>query len=577
MNIFNQLKQDIIAVSQQLYNNQEIANTATIETPKDSFNGDLSSNIAMIIAAKESISPREVALKFKEVLITLPYIASIEIAGPGFINFTIKADSWQASIKDILQHEEKFFEIDIDKSRNINIEYVSANPTGPMHIGHARGAVYGDVLARILQKVGYSVTKEYYVNDAGSQINDLVSTVLLRYRESLGEKITIPTGLYPGEYLIPLGQILAKEYGNKLLTMDEAERFKIVKNFAVEKMLDLNRKDLEDLGIKHNIFFSEQSLHDKGEIEETVKLLTGMGLIYEGTLSAPKGKVHDKWDNRVQKLFKSTKYGDSQDRPIEKADGSWSYFASDLAYAKDKIDRGASHLIYVLGADHSGYVKRIEAIVKALGKEQQVKVDVKICQLVNFVENGVPVKMSKRLGSFASVQDVNHEVGKDIIRFMMLTRQNDKPLDFDLVKVKEQSRENPIFYVQYAHVRTISILSKAMALMPKYYNDFEEGKYDLSLLSSEEEIEIIKLLAAWTKTLEASAKYFEPHRIAFYLINLASKFHSIWNFGKENRDYRFVIENNKELTLARLALAKAIQKVIASGLEVIGVEPMNKM
>ncbi|HJD57713.1 MAG TPA: arginine--tRNA ligase [Rickettsia endosymbiont of Ceroptres masudai] len=576
MNIFNQLKQDIIAASRQLYNNQEIANNATIETPKDSFNGDLSSNIAMIIAAKENISPREVALKFKEILITLPYITSIEIAGPGFINFTIKTETWQIAIKDILQHEEKFFEIDIDKSKNINIEYVSANPTGPMHIGHARGAVYGDVLARILQKVGYSVTKEYYVNDAGSQINDLVSTVLLRYREALGEKITIPTGLYPGEYLIPLGQILAKEYGNKLLTMNENARFKIVKNFAVEKMLDLNKKDLADLGIKHDIFFSEHSLHDKGEIEETVKLLTGMGLIYEGTLPAPKGKVHDEWDNRVQKLFKSTDYGDSQDRPIEKADGSWSYFASDLAYAKDKIDRGASHLIYVLGADHSGYVKRIEAIVKALGKEQ-VKVDVKICQLVHFVENGVPVKMSKRLGSFASVQDVNHEVGKDIIRFMMLTRQNDKPLDFDLVKVKEQSRENPIFYVQYAHVRTLSILSKARELMPESYNDFEAGKYDLFLLSSEEEIEIIKLLASWTKTLETSAKYFEPHRIAFYLINLASKFHSMWNFGKENSDYRFVIESNKELTLARLALASAIQKVIASGLEVIGVEPMVKM
>ncbi|MFA1688837.1 arginine--tRNA ligase [Candidatus Rickettsia barbariae] len=576
MNIFNQLKQDIIVASRQLYNNQEIANTATIEIPKDSFNGDLSSNIAMIIAAKESIAPREVALKFKEVLITLPYIASIEIAGPGFINFTIKADSWQASIKDILQHEEKFFEIDIDKSKNINIEYVSANPTGPMHIGHARGAVYGDVLARILQKVSYSVTKEYYVNDAGSQINDLVSTVLLRYKEALGEQITIPAGLYPGEYLIPLGQILAKEYGNKLLTMNYAERFKIIKSFAVEKMLDLNRKDLADLGIKHDIFFFEQSLHDKGEIEETVKLLERMGLIYEGTLPAPKGKIHEEWDNRVQKLFKSTKYGDSQDRPIEKADGSWSYFASDLAYAKDKIERGANHLIYVLGADHSGYVKRIEAIVKALGKEQ-VKVDVKICQLVNFVENGVPVKMSKRLGSFASVQDVNHEVGKDIIRFMMLTRQNDKPLDFDLVKVKEQSRENPIFYVQYAHVRTISILSKAKELMPESYNNFESGKYDLSLLSSEEEIEIIKLLVSWTKTLEASAKYFEPHRIAFYLINLASKFHSMWNFGKENSDYRFVIESNKELTLARLALASAIQKVIASGLEVIGVEPMNKM
>lgn len=576
MNIFNQLKRDIIAASVQLYNNPEIANNANIETPKDSFNGDLSSNIAMIIAAKENISPREVALKFKETLIKLPYIASIEIAGPGFINFTIKAGSWHTSIKDILQNESKFFEIDIDKNKHINIEYVSANPTGPMHIGHARGAVYGDVLANILKKVGYSITKEYYVNDAGSQINDLVSTVILRYKEALGKKITIPKGLYPGEYLIPLGQALAQEYGNKLLDMDESQRFKIVKNFAIQKMLDLNKKDLKELGIKHDIFFSEQTLHDNGEIEKTVKLLTDIGLIYEGTLPPPKGIIHEEWENRTQELFKSTKYGDDQDRPIRKADGSWAYFASDLAYAKAKIDRGADHLIYVLGADHSGYVKRIEAIVKALGKEQ-VKVDVKICQLVNFVENGVPVKMSKRLGNFTSVRDVSHEVGRDIIRFMMLTRENNKTLDFDLVKVKEQSKENPVFYVQYAHVRTLSILSKAMETMLQSYNNFEAGEYDLSLLSSEEEIEIIKLLASWAKTLETAAKYFEPHRVAFYLINLASKFHSLWNFGKENNDYRFIIESNKELTTARLALAKAIQKIIASGLEIIGVEPMKNM
>ncbi|ARD86216.1 arginine--tRNA ligase [Rickettsia bellii] len=576
MNIFNKLKHDIITASTQLYNNSEIANHASIETPKDSFNGDLSSNIAMIIAAKKNVPPREVALKFKEILNELPYIASIEIAGPGFINFTIKADSWHTAIKDILQNESKFFEIDVDKNKNINIEYVSANPTGPMHIGHARGAVYGDVLANILKKVGYPVTKEYYVNDAGSQINDLVSTVILRYREALGEKITITEGLYPGEYLIPVGQALAKEYGNKLLNMDELERFKIVKNFAIQKMLDLNKEDLKELGVKHDVFFSEQTLHDNGKIEKTVKLLTDMGLIYEGSVPAPKGKVHAEWENRTQELFKSTKYGDDQDRPIRKADGSWTYFASDLAYAKDKIDRGANHLIYVLGADHSGYVKRIEATVKALGKEQ-VKVDVKICQLVNFVENGVPVKMSKRLGTFASVQDVNHEVGKDIIRFMMLTRENNKTLDFDLIKVKEQSKENPIFYVQYAHVRTLSILSKAMETIPQSYNSFEAGTYDLSLLSSEEEIEIIKLLASWTKTLETAAKYFEPHRVAFYLINLASKFHALWNFGKENNDYRFIIENNVELTTARLALAKAIQKIIASGLEVIGVEPMTRM
>lgn len=576
MNIFNQLKHDIITAGKQIYSNHDIAKIANIEIPKDNFNGDLSSNIAMIIAANENISPREVAIKFKEILILLPYIASIEIAGPGFINFTIKAENWHSAIKDILQNEEKFFAIDIAENKNINIEYVSANPTGPMHIGHARGAVYGDALAGILQKVGYNVTKEYYVNDAGSQIDDLVNAVMLRYQEALGEKIQIPEGLYPGEYLIPVGQKLVKQYGNKLLTMDEAQKFKLVKNFAVQEMLLLNKEDLKELGIKHDVFFSEQLLHDNGKISETVKLLTDMGLIYEGELPAPKGKIHEEWENRTQKLFKSTEFGDNQDRPIEKADGTWSYFAADLAYAKDKIDRGANHLIYVLGADHSGYVKRIEAVVKALGGNK-VKVDVKICQLVNFVENNMPIKMSKRLGNFTSVRDVNRAVGKDIIRFMMLTRRNDATLDFDLVKVKEQSKENPIFYVQYAHVRTISILSKAKEIMPEAYDNFKANEYNLSLLSSEEEIEIIKLLAMWSKTLESAAKYFEPHRIAFYLINLASRFHTLWNFGKENNDYRFVIENNKELTSARLALAKSIQKIIASGLEVIGVEPVDKM
>lgn len=576
MNIFNQLKQDIITVSKQIYSAHDISKVANIETPKDNFNGDLSSNVAMIIAAKENAAPRAVALKFKEILINLPYIASIEIAGPGFINFTIKAENWHSTIRDILQNEQKFFEIDIDKNENINIEYVSANPTGPMHIGHVRGAIYGDVLASILKKIGYNVTKEYYVNDAGSQINDLVSTVMVRYKEALGEKVEIPAGLYPGEYLIPVGQKLAKNYGNKLFTLNDQERFKLIKDFVVQEMLDLNKKDLAALGIKHDVFFSEQSLHDKGKIDKVVELLIDMNLIYEGKLSAPKGKIHEEWENKVQKLFKSTKYGDNQDRPIQKADGSWSYFAADLAYAKDKIDRGANHLIYVLGADHSGYVKRIEAIVKALGKEQ-VKIDVKICQLVNFVENGIPIKMSKRLGNFTSVKDVNAEVSKDIIRFMMLTRKNDITLDFDLVKVKEQSKENPIFYVQYAYVRTNSILSKAMEAMPEAYNCFQNNEYDLSLLSSEEEIELIKLLASWPRTLESSAQFFEPHRIAFYLINLAAKFHSLWNFGKENNDYRFVIENNKELTIARLALAQAIQKIIKSGLEIVGVEPLDKM
>ncbi|MCC8398637.1 MAG: arginine--tRNA ligase [Rickettsia endosymbiont of Labidopullus appendiculatus] len=577
MNIFKKLRNDIISAGREICDNDDMLQLAAIEIPKDKFNGDLSSNIAMIIAAKQNINPKELAIKFKEILTPLPYIASIEVAGPGFINFTIKADMWHNSINDILLDKEDFFKINFGNNKKVNIEYVSANPTGPMHIGHARGAVYGDALAKILDSTGYIVTKEYYLNDAGSQVDDLANSVMLRYKQALTkEDIVIPEGLYPGEYLVDIGQKLVEKFGDKLLTMPDSERHELVKGFAIEEMLVIIKHDLKELDIEHEVFFSEKSLHDSGKINEVVQLLNVMGLIYEGQLPPPKGNADEPWDSRTQKLFKSTAFGDNQDRPIEKSDGSWSYFASDLAYAKDKIDRGFDHLVYVLGADHCGYVKRIEAIVKALGGDK-VKVDVKICQLVNFVENGISVKMSKRSGNFTSVRDVTNEVGKDIIRFIMLTRKNDVTLDFDLVKVKEQSKDNPVFYVQYAHVRTMSILEKAKESMPETYNKFLEKEYDLPLLSTEEEIEIIKLLASWSKILETSAKYFEPHRIAFYLINLASKFHTLWNFGKENNDYRFLIEDNIELTVARLALAKSIQKIIKVGFDVIGVTPMNKM
>jgi arginyl-tRNA synthetase len=577
MNIFNKLRHDVISATKQIIEDKDVLDAASIEIPKDKLNGDLSCNIAMIIASKQNVNPKEVANKIKELLSHHAYIASIEVAGPGFINFTIRADYWHNSIKEILSDDQNFFKIDIGKGLKVNIEYVSANPTGPMHIGHARCAVYGDVLARILTYTGYDVTKEYYVNDAGSQVSDLVRTVIMRYKEALtGEKIKIPEGLYPGEYLIDVGKKLVELYSDKLLSMPESESHELIMKFAVQEMLALIKQDLEDLDIKHDVFFSEKSLHDNGKIAEVVQQLTTMDLIYEGQLPPPKGKVTESWDSRVQKLFRSTRFGDSQDRPIEKSDGSWSYFASDIAYAKNKIDRGSDHLIYVLGADHSGYVKRIKAIVEAFGKNQ-VKVDVKICQLVNFVEYGESIKMSKRSGNFTSVRDVTTEVGKDIIRFMMITRRNDMSLDFDLAKVKEQSKDNPVFYVQYAHVRTISILSKAKELMPLSFNKFLVHEYDLSLLALEEEIEIIKQLASWPKVLEASAKYSEPHRVAFYLINLASKFHSLWNFEKENNDYRFLVEDDIELTAARLALAKSIQKIIGTGFDVIGVTSMSRM
>ncbi|KAJ6644858.1 Arginine--tRNA ligase [Pseudolycoriella hygida] len=553
----------------------EVVRTA-IEIPKDNLNGDLASNIAMIIAAKQGGNPREIALKFKEILSSLPYIASIEVAGPGFINFTLKADYWHSAIQDILLDKEDFFKVNVGNNHKVNLEYVSANPTGPLHIGHARCAVYGDALARVLESTGYQVTKEYYVNDAGSQIDNLAKTVMFRYKEALtGEKMLLPEDFYPGEYLIDVGKDLVEKFGNKLLEMPESECYEIVKKLTVDKMLELIKADLKDLDIEHQVFFSEKSLHDNGKIDEVVDLLTVKGLIYEGQLPPPKGKIDKDWSAQTQKLFKATNFGDSQDRSIQKADGSWTYFAADLAYTKDKIDRGADLLIYILGADHSGYVKRIEAIVKAL-EEERVKVDVKICHLVNFIHNGQSVKMSKRKGNFTSVNDVTKEVGKDIIRFMMLTRKNDVPLDFDLVKVKEQSKENPIFYVQYAYVRTISILAKAKENMSEAYSKFLENEYNLSLLSTEEEIEMIKLLASWPKVIEGAAKYFEPHRVAFYLVTLASKFHALWNFGKENNDYRFLIETDIELTAARLGLARAIQKIIRIGFDIIGKKKNSK-
>ncbi len=578
MNIFNTLKEDVVKATLELYPNcLELAKQAAIETPKDPLNGDLSTNIAMIIASREATNPREIALKLKDILSGLPYIAHIEIAGGGFLNFTIKANIWHDCARSILAKADDFWSVNVGNGKKINIEYVSANPTGPMHIGHARGAVYGDALANLLKYCGYEVTKEYYINDAGSQINTLVNTVLLRYEEALsGVKAKIPEGYYPGDYLIPVGQKLAQEFGDSLRSMDEVEQYKAAKKVAIAEMLIMIKSDLKDLGIEHDIFFSEQILHEERKIEQTIELLTTLGLIYEGQLPPPKGKIDENWSERPQTLFKSSQYGDDQDRAVKKSDGSWTYLAADLAYAKNKIDRGFDSLIYVLGADHSGYIKRINAVVKALGQDK-VHSDVKICQLVNFIADGMPVKMSKRSGNFTTVKDVTDEVGKDVIRFMMLTRKNDAPLDFDLEKVKEQSKDNPVFYVQYANVRSLSILANAMESTPEAYAKFKAGEFDLSLLSSEEEIQLIKLLSSWSKVLEGAAKHFEPHRIAFFLLSVAAKFHSIWNLGKENNDYRFVIEGNIELTAARLALVKSIQLIIQAGFEVIGVTPLQKM
>lgn len=577
MNIFEELWADLKKAGYGLCSDEAIWDLATLETPKDPLNGDISTNIAMIIAAKEGENPREVSLRFKELLPEIPYIAHIEVAGPGFINFTIKAEKWHDCIKSILNDDKVFWEVNVGNGEKVNVEYVSANPTGPMHIGHARGAVYGDALANILTLCGYDVVKEYYINDAGSQIDTLLDSAYLRYKEALtGEAAVIPEGLYPGDYLKSVGQKLAIDFNSSLLDMDKMHVRQKIKDIVINEMLFLIKSDLKDLGVKHEVFFSEQSLHDSNKIDEAVKILEEKGLIYKGVLPPPKGKIDENWEEKEQLLFRSSEYGDDQDRPVKKGDGTWSYLAADFAYAKDKIDRGFNSLIYILGADHSGYVKRISAVINALG-DGKIRSDIRISQLVNFVKDGQPIKMSKRSGNFMTVSDVTAEVSKNIIRFIMLTRRNDMTLDFDFSKVKEQSKDNPVFYVQYAHVRAKSIIAKAIENMPEAYAKFNESEFDLSLLSSEEEIQLIKLLASWPKALASAAKSCEPQRIAYYLIDVASRFHSIWNLGKENNDYRFIIENNIELTTARLALAESIRKVLAVGFEVIGVIPMDRM
>lgn len=577
MNIFKELAKDLELHGSKICQDETIWLKSTLEIPRDPLNGDISTNIAMIIASKNGGNAREIALQFKEAMQAVPYIAHIEVAGPGFINFTIKAEKWHDCVRSILDGAGNFWEVNIGKGKKVNIEYVSANPTGPMHIGHARGAVYGDSLANLLTKCGYDVTKEYYVNDAGAQIDVLVDSVILRYKEALtGKEAVIPEGLYPGDYLKATGQKLAQEFGDGLLEMPEKEMRSKLKVFAVEEMLKLIKDDLAKLGIVHDVFSYESTLHKNGKIDEAIAILSKLGLIYEGTLPPPKGKTDENWQEKIQPLFRSTAYGDDQDRPVQKSDGSWTYLAADFAYAKDKIDRGFKNLIYILGADHSGYIKRIKAVIEALS-DGKVESDVRTCQLVNFVKNGQQVKMSKRQGAFMTVSDVIDEVSKDIIRFIMLTRRNDMTLDFDFAKVIEQSKENPVFYVQYAHVRTHSIIANAKENIPEAYALFQQGKFNLSLLETEEEIQLIKLLASWPRALIGAAVHFEPHRLAYFLIDVASRFHSIWNLGKEKNNYRFNIPDDIELTAARLALADAIRKILVSGFNLIGVTPVEKM
>lgn len=552
----------------------------TVEAPRDSSHGDIATNAAMVLAKAIGENPRNLAEKLAALLQSDKNIAAAAAAGPGFINMTLKDSFWQDLLSGILEAGQAYGRSDKGKKAKINVEYVSANPTGPLHVGHCRGAVVGDVLANLLHFIGFDTVKEYYVNDAGGQIDVLAQSVLLRYREALGEAVgTIPEGLYPGEYLIPVGQSLAEKYGGGLLSRDKAEVLALVKDYAINAMLDLIREDLRSLNIRHEKFFSERLLHknDAAPIRAAIDDLTVRGYIYKGTLPPPKGKMPDDWEDREQTLFRSTDAGDDVDRALIKSDGSYTYFAADIAYCKDKYDRGFKEMIYVLGADHGGYVKRLQAVAQAVSGGK-ARLDALLCQLVRLYRNGEPARMSKRAGNFVTLRDVVDEVGSDAVRFMMLYRKADAPLDFDFAKVTEQSKDNPVFYVQYAHARCYSVLRQAAEQMAGESRDRENlPAAGFDCLSDPSELALIRKMAEYPRLVEMAALAHEPHRLAFYLYELAADFHAHWNKGNDNAALRFIQPQDKAATKARLALVRAVAGVLASGLSLMGVSAPREM
>ncbi|WP_336294610.1 arginine--tRNA ligase [Bartonella sp. CB169] len=551
----------------------------TVDPPRDSSHGHLSTNAAMVLAKSIGLNPRTLAEKIIKLLKNDPFIESIDIAGPGFINIVFTKSFWQNAIKSMLELGTSYGRTPMGQGKRINVEYVSANPTGPMHVGHCRGAVVGDVLSNLLQFVGYDITKEYYINDAGKQIKILAHSVLLRYREALGEKINeIPEGLYPGEYLIPLGQELAQEFGDQLLTMDKDEALSIVKEHAIHAMMSMIRKDLAALNIYHDIFFSERMLYADNAlaIRNTINDLTLNGYIYKGKLPPPKGQNTEDWEPSEQTLFRSTDVGDDQDRVLVKSDGSYTYFAADVAYFRDKFNRHFDEMIYILGADHAGYVKRLEAMAKAISGDK-AKLSVFLCQLVKLFRNGQPVRMSKRAGLFVTLRDVVEEVGRDPVRFMMLYRKCEAPLDFDFTKVTEQSKDNPIFYVQYASARCHSVFRQAKEILHIENLSNDTMIAHLNRLTNDSEISLIRKLSEYPRIIEQAVVHKEPHRLAFYLYDLASNFHAHWNKGSDNFALRFIQPDDKELSLARLGLVQAIMNILSSGLTIVGVEAPTEM
>lgn len=549
-----------------------------VEPPRDPSHGDVSTNAAMILAKPAGQKPRDLAEAIVQHLSGDHDLTEISVAGPGFINMRLRAGYVQDQLAEALQCGPDYGRAAANDGPAVNVEYVSANPTGPLHAAHARGAVVGDVLANLLSFAGHKVTKEYYINDAGAQVDTLARSAYLRYREALGEDVgEIPAGLYPGDYLVPVGKALAEKHGDALMTQDEADWLPVVRTFTIAAMLVMIREDLAALGITQEIFASEREVVESGAVDAAFKALEDQGLIYIGTLEPPKGKTPEDWEPRPQTLFRASQFGDDVDRPLKKSDGSWTYFANDIAYHYAKYQRGTPILIDVLGADHGGYVKRMQAAVTAISRGEAT-LDAKICQIVRLLDGGKPVRMSKREGTFITLRDVIDAVGKDAVRYMMVSRRNDQAMDFDFQQVREQSRDNPVFYVQYAHARACSVLRHAAAEFPQIPLDLASlAAADLSHLDDPADHAMMLRLGSWPRAVESAANAHEPHRLAFFLYDLASDFHTLWNKGRDESQLRFLLQGEDGKTMARLALVAGVRSVLAIGMGLVGIAPVEEM
>ncbi len=547
----------------------------TVEPPRDAAHGDMATNAAMVLARPAGLKPRDIAVALSERLAADPRITGAEVAGPGFLNLRLADAVWQGVPAQVLRAGAGYGRSDMGVGKRVNVEFVSANPTGPLHVGHTRGAVFGDALASLLDYAGYGVTREYYINDGGGQVDVLARSVYLRYLEALGQEVAFPDGTYPGDYLVPVGAALARAKGDIWVDQPESVWLEDLRAYSTDAMMALIRADLKALGVEMDVFYSEKSLYGTGLIEAAIEDLRAKGLIYRGTLEPPKGRAPEDWEPREQTLFKSTEHGDDVDRPIQKSDGGWTYFAPDIAYHYDKVSRGFDLLIDVFGADHGGYVKRMKAAVSALS-DGAVPLDIKLTQLVKLWKDGREFKMSKRAGTFVTLRDVIDLVGADVTRFVMLTRKNDAPLDFDFDKVLEQSRDNPVFYVQYAHARVMSVFRRAreagISADAATLRQADPGK-----ITHEAELRLVKKLAEWPRLVEIAARTHEPHRVAFYLYELAGEFHALWNRGNEIPGLRFLQPGDAATSQAKMALAGAVSVVISAGLGILGVTPAQEM